>query len=226
MSNDWRSDLAAVSDKRRKIVATSWRSPCLQECLCLPMWKALSSTPTTAADAPWDPYPWKWGKNAIADSPDAALKWWLDQLTNNAVSDSDPSVVLTDEEISSAQSDEAACRLFLVRSNCVRGRRMEEILDTESQRVGRIRYCQFRSAGAAAERKGSDPADDLSKSQSRRPDVFRLDAVQRVHEAVPRPRHRDRRHRQPAVGLLSGERELRVRRCRELRGARQTDLRA
>jgi ABC-type sugar transport system substrate-binding protein len=68
-----------------------------------PTWGALS-TPATAADAPWDPYPWKWGKNAIADSPDAALKWWLDQLTNSAVSDSDPSVVLTDAEISQLKS--------------------------------------------------------------------------------------------------------------------------
>jgi hypothetical protein len=34
-----------------------------------PMWGALCSTPATAADAPWDPYPWKWGKNATPTAP-------------------------------------------------------------------------------------------------------------------------------------------------------------
>lgn len=99
MNNDWNSiwrQFPARVVNRRDFLAKSM----LAGMSCLPMWEALSSTTSMAADAPWDPYPWKWGKNAIADSPDAALKWWLDQLTNNAVSDSDPSVVLTDEEIS------------------------------------------------------------------------------------------------------------------------------
>ena len=62
-------------------------------------WNALSPAGARAAEATWNPYPWKWGKKAIASDPDAALKWWLEQLTSTAVSDSDPSVVLTDAEI-------------------------------------------------------------------------------------------------------------------------------
>jgi len=67
-----------------------------------PMSDALltSTAAATVSRAAWDPYPWKWGKEAIATNPDAALKWWLDEVTHNAVSDSDPSVVLTDAEIS------------------------------------------------------------------------------------------------------------------------------
>ena len=99
MNNDWnpiRRQFPARVVDRRDFLGNSM----LAGMSCLPLWEALSSTTSMAADAPWDPYPWKWGKNAIADSPDAALKWWLDQLANNAVSDSDPSVVLTDQEIS------------------------------------------------------------------------------------------------------------------------------
>ena len=35
-------------------------------------WSALSSPAGAAAEPGWNPYPWKWGKGAIADNPDAA----------------------------------------------------------------------------------------------------------------------------------------------------------
>ena len=182
---------------------------------------ALSSTSATAADAPWNPYPWKWGKDAIADNPDAALKWWLDQLTNNAVSDSDPSVVLTDEEISQlkAVKPRVGFSWYDLTVYAVEGWKNSGA--RKPAHGPRLILSTSISKGSRREKKKRPSS--LSKSQSSRPDVFRLDAVQLVHEAVLRPRYRDRRHRQPAIGVLSGE--LRVRRPRELRGARKTDLR-
>lgn len=47
----------------------------------------------------WNPYPFKWGTNPIAENPDDAIKWWLARMKDSAVADTDPSVVLTADEI-------------------------------------------------------------------------------------------------------------------------------
>src|SRR5260370_32296515 len=52
----------------------------------------------------WDPYPFKWGTNPIADNPDDAIKWYLDRMKDSAVPDTDPSVVLTEDEIKQLQA--------------------------------------------------------------------------------------------------------------------------
>jgi hypothetical protein len=38
----------------------------------------------------WDPYPFKWGTNPIADNPDDAIKWYLARMKDSAVPDTDP----------------------------------------------------------------------------------------------------------------------------------------
>jgi ABC-type sugar transport system substrate-binding protein len=52
----------------------------------------------------WNPYPFKWGTNPIADNPDEAIKWWLARLKDSGVPDTDPSVVLTEDEIKQLQA--------------------------------------------------------------------------------------------------------------------------
>jgi rhamnose transport system ATP-binding protein len=47
----------------------------------------------------WDPYPFGWGTQPIADNPDDAIKWWLARIEDSAVPEDDPSVVLTVDEI-------------------------------------------------------------------------------------------------------------------------------
>jgi ABC-type sugar transport system ATPase subunit len=47
----------------------------------------------------WDPYPFGWGTQPIADNPDDAIKWWLARIEDSAVPEDDPSVVLTADEI-------------------------------------------------------------------------------------------------------------------------------
>jgi ABC-type sugar transport system substrate-binding protein len=47
----------------------------------------------------WNPYPFKWGTDPIADNPDDAIKWYLERMKDSAVPDTDPSVVLTEDEI-------------------------------------------------------------------------------------------------------------------------------
>jgi ribose transport system substrate-binding protein len=60
----------------------------------------------TAAELPqnWDPYPFKWGMDPIADNVNDAIKWYLDRFKDSAVPDSDPSVVLTEDEIKQLQA--------------------------------------------------------------------------------------------------------------------------
>ena len=64
----------------------------------------------------WNPYPFEWGTNPIADNPDDAIKWWLARMKDSAVPDSDPSVVLTDDEIKQLQAIETEGRALLVRT--------------------------------------------------------------------------------------------------------------
>lgn len=52
----------------------------------------------------WNPYPFKWGTNPIADNPDEAIKWWLARVKDSGVPDTDPSVVLTEDEIKQLQA--------------------------------------------------------------------------------------------------------------------------
>jgi ABC-type sugar transport system substrate-binding protein len=52
----------------------------------------------------WNPYPFKWGTDPIADNPDEAIKWWLARLKDSGVPDTDPSVVLTEDEIKQLQA--------------------------------------------------------------------------------------------------------------------------
>lgn len=47
----------------------------------------------------WDPYPYEWGTDPIADNPDDATKWWLARTADMSARDDDPEVVLTPNEI-------------------------------------------------------------------------------------------------------------------------------
>lgn len=47
----------------------------------------------------WNPYPFPWGTDPIASTPEEAIEWWLARMKDSAVSDADPSVVLTDAEV-------------------------------------------------------------------------------------------------------------------------------
>jgi hypothetical protein len=58
-----------------------------------------SSTAESRFPPRWDPYPFEWGTRPIADNPDDAIKWWLDRIEDSAVSEDDPRVVLTPDEI-------------------------------------------------------------------------------------------------------------------------------
>ena len=60
--------------------------------------KALAAAPTEFPPN-WNPYPFKWGTSPIADNPDDAIKWYLERMKDSAVPDTDPSVVLTEDEI-------------------------------------------------------------------------------------------------------------------------------
>jgi ABC-type sugar transport system substrate-binding protein len=59
--------------------------------------------PTAVAESQfpegWDPYPFKWGTFPIADDPNDAIKWWLARVEDSSVPDDDPTVVLTDAEV-------------------------------------------------------------------------------------------------------------------------------
>lgn len=52
----------------------------------------------------WDPYPWEWGTDPIADTPEAATEWWLARTADSSVPDDHPEVVLTADEIAQLQA--------------------------------------------------------------------------------------------------------------------------
>ena len=54
--------------------------------------------------ADWNPYPFKWGTEPVASTPEAAIDWWLARMKDSSAPDTDPSVVLTDAEIAELKS--------------------------------------------------------------------------------------------------------------------------
>ncbi len=57
------------------------------------------AAPATQFPPNWDPYPFKWGMDPIASTPDEAIKWWLARFKDSGVPDDDPSTRLNDDEI-------------------------------------------------------------------------------------------------------------------------------
>lgn len=65
---------------------------------------ATGSTTATSVAGEWNPYPFDWGTEAIATTPDEAIKWWVDRFADSAAPDQDPSVVLTADELAQLKS--------------------------------------------------------------------------------------------------------------------------
>jgi len=84
--------------------------------------------------AGWSPYPWKWGKDPIADNPTAATEWWLARTVDMSVRDDDPAVVLTSDEISELKATSRRPRL--VQPSDPRDPRVEAVLAKGSAAVG------------------------------------------------------------------------------------------
>ena len=52
----------------------------------------------------WNPYPFAWGKNAIASTPEEAIDWWLARMKDSSVPDTDPSTILSESEVAELKS--------------------------------------------------------------------------------------------------------------------------
>jgi hypothetical protein len=52
----------------------------------------------------WNPYPFAWGKNAIASTPEEAIEWWRARMKDSSVPDADPSTILSEAEIAELKS--------------------------------------------------------------------------------------------------------------------------
>ena len=51
----------------------------------------------------WNPYPYKWGTDPIADNPDNAIKWYLERMKDSAVGGNrGPVFVRQDREVGKA----------------------------------------------------------------------------------------------------------------------------
>ena len=100
--------------------------------------KARAAAPS-AFPPNWNPYPFEWGMNPIADNPDDAVKWWLARMKDSGVPDTDPSVVLTEDEIKQLQTSKPRGGTLLVQPSGSRHRWLEQFLEAGSVQVGRGR---------------------------------------------------------------------------------------
>src|SRR5271156_5703586 len=57
--------------------------------------KQLVTEAQAAYDVPadWNPYPFKWGMDPIASTPEQAIDWWLARMKDSSAPDTDPSAV-------------------------------------------------------------------------------------------------------------------------------------